>query len=180
MLVIGVDLGFNLGFGVLETGKPALSGTRRVEGSSIFLGIAGRSVDRIVRELIQIHRPTVLAFASPFIGRRGFVTPVQLRPIMSFPTIVEMVCAELQLRCVEWDESRARLAFLGKGNLPAGTKAIKKAVMQACRDRGWPVMDDHSGDALCIAAYTLARLCPDKAHESQPLFQAKVARKRRK
>lgn len=171
MKALGVDCGFDFGWGALEHGHLAESGTRRVEGTSTLLGKAVRSVDRIMRELIQAHRPTVVAFASPFIGRR--VTPVQLRPVMIFPAIVEAVCDELQIQCVEWSESKARLSFLGEGNVPHLSKKIKKAVMQACRDRDWPVMDDHAGDALCIAAYTLDRLCPDQAHQTQPLFQAK-------
>lgn len=179
MRALGVDCGFDFGWGMLEHGHLAESGTRRVEGTSTLLGKAGRSVDRIMRELIQVHRPTVVAFASPFIARRGKVTPVQLRPIMSFPTIVEMICEELHIQCVEWDEHKARLSFLGEGNLPNTSEKIKKAVMQDCRDRGWPVMDDHAGDALCIAAYTLNRLCPDQAHQTQPLFQAAPPARRR-
>lgn len=177
---MGVDCGFSFGFGVLGDGKPVHSGTRRVEGSSVLMGKAVRSVDRIMRELIQVHRPAVIGFASPFIARQGKVTPTQLRPIMAFPSIVEAICDELHIRCVEWDEHRARLAFLGKGNLPATSEKIKRAVMQDCRDRGWPVTDDHAGDALCIAAYTLDRLCPDKAHETQPLFAVKGRHRRGK
>lgn len=170
MRVMGIDAGFNLGYGVLGDNKPVRAGSLRIEGTSILMGVAGRSCDRTVRELIQDHRPNVIVFASPFMAR--LVTPTQLRPIMSWPTIIEMICVELRIGCFEFDESRARARFLGKGNLPSKSKAIKAAVMQAVRDRGWPCPDNHAGDALCIAAYALDVLEPAGAHRTTPLFQA--------
>jgi len=170
---LGIDFGFSLGYGFLAAGANPASGSRRIEGDSIHMGCAGRCVDRVVRELILEFRPDIIAFATPFIGRVGKVTPTQLRPIMSFPTIGEMVCHELRIRCVEWDEPAARRAFVGDGNLPGKSEMIKAAIQQECRDRNWPCRDSHAGDALCIADYTLAQLDPDYAHTTTALFQAK-------
>jgi hypothetical protein len=170
MRILAVDCGFQYGYAVLERGYEPRSGSVRIEGSTgASWGKACRSFARKTYELIAEFRPTVVAHASPFCGTR--TPPAAMQAIMTFPSLVDSVCDELGIRCVEWPEARARQAFLGKNNMPAGRKKLKAAIIQACRDRGWPCVDDHAGDALCIAAYTDARLNKATAHETTPLFE---------
>lgn len=196
MRVLAIDPGLTLGFAALGDGRPPCSGSRALRGNSRRLGVSGRHCDEILRQLILQERPKVIVFATPFVGqRRGKpvriqgklywpdaapVQPDSIRPLMSFMTIVEMVCDELKIRCVELDESEARRAFLGK--VPKKSADIKEAVMAGCRSRGWPCTDDHAGDALCVASRALEILAPDASHEVTQLFSGPVRKpaKRRK
>lgn len=172
MRALGIDNGFHTGYGVLGSDVRSASGTLKLKGSSVYMGVACRHLYGITKDLIEEYRPDVVAFAIPFIGR--LVTPVQLRPIMGLPCIVEMVCSKAGVRCVEWSEGEARKAFLGKGQLPGKSDAIKAAVQQECRNRGWPFPDGHAADALCIADYTLVNLDETWAHRGTALFQSSL------
>jgi len=59
--------------------------------------------------------------------------------------------------------------------VPRSSKEIKAAALQFCRDRRWACPDDHSADALLIAAYVLALKNPDRQHELLPLYQRRRA-----
>jgi hypothetical protein len=185
--VLALDAGMTMGFGALGGGSPPSSGSRRLRGDARHLGIAGRHCDEVVRQLILAERPDVIAFASPFVGqmwdakRKRFIPiqPDSIRPLMSFLTIVEMICDELRIRCVEVSENECRSAFL-EGKVPCGTEAIKAAVIRACHQRGWPATDDHAADSLCVASRALEIVEPSTSHETTPLFTvAKPARKKR-
>lgn len=179
MRVLAIDAGMSMGFAALGGGKLPVSGSRSLRGGPREMGKAGRHCDEILRQLILQERPQVIAFAAPFVGminRKGAngpmrmaVQPDSIRPLMSFLTIIEMVCDELKIRCVELDEPEARRAFLTA--VPRKSKDIKIAVQRACFARGWPCMNDHAGDALCVAAFALEVLDPDHSHEMTPLFQ---------
>lgn len=185
MRVLAFDAGFTMGYGALGGGRAPTSGSRRLRGDARTLGIAGRHCDSVVRELILAEKPQVIVFATPFVGqRRGKpvrvqgrlywpdaapVQPDSIRPLMSFLTIIEMVCDELRIRCLELSEPEARRAFLGKA--PQKSADIKAAVMRECRTRCWPCTDDHAGDALCVASLALEIVAPDGALQVAPLFQ---------
>jgi hypothetical protein len=189
--VLAIDAGFTLGYGAIGGGKPVTSGSIQLRGTARQMGVAGRDCDDIVRSLILAERPDVIAFASPFVGQtfskpiivngqkiwgKGApIPPDNIRPLMSFLTIIEMVCDELRIRCVEISESEARRAFMTA--VPRKSKDIKLAVMRACRLRGWPFNSNHAADALCVASRALEILEPKTAHQTTPLFA--VAPKRR-
>jgi len=168
--VLAFDAGMNFGFGALGGDKPISSGSRRLRGDARHLGIAGRHCDEVVRQLILAERPDVIAFASPFVGSRGGrpVQPDSIRPLMGFLMLVECICEELRIRCIELDEPECRRAFLTK--VPRKSKDIKAAIISACRQRGWPSVDDHSCDALCVASRALEIVEPGASHETTPLF----------
>lgn len=185
MRILAIDAGFRTGYGALGNGIEPRSGSRPIRGGARQMGIAGRDFDGVVRQLILKERPAVVAFASPFVGQTwtkptfingqkvwGKASPIppdSIRPLMSFLTIVEMICDELRIRCVEVDEPECRRAFLT--SVPRKSADIKIAVMRGCRLRGWPAMDDHAADALCVASRVLEILSPRSAHETTPLFQ---------
>lgn len=173
-----------MGFGALGGNRNVSSGSRRLRGNARQMGIAGRHADQVIRELILAERPDVIAFAMPFVGQTfakpiivngkkiwGKGSPIQpdsIRPLMSFLTIIEMICDELKIKCCELSEPECRRAFLTK--VPRRSKDIKAAVMRGCRLRGWPFDSDHSADALCVASRALEILEPGSAHEVTPLF----------
>jgi hypothetical protein len=168
--VLAIDPGLTFGFGAVGGGRPPASGSRRLNGNARQMGVAGRHFDGLLRGLILRERPTVMAFASPFVGMKGgfAVQPDSIRPLMSICTLVEMIGDELKIRVVEVDEPEARRAFLTA--VPRRSAAIKIAVQRACFERGWPCATDHAGDALCVAAWALECVAPDVSHKTTPLF----------
>lgn len=191
MRVLAIDAGFHMGFCAMGDGLSVRAGSRLIRAGS--LGSAGRRCDEILRELIFEHRPQVLAIAKPFVSnvhrknpRTGKselvpVNPDSLMPLMLFTGIVHMVADELRIPCPNnVVESEARGAFLEV--VPRKSKDIETALIQGCRDRGWPCCDGHAASASCIAAFVLSELEPARAHETTPLFQGlhvdRVAKRR--
>jgi hypothetical protein len=185
MRVLAIDAGLTCGYAALGGNMKVVSGSRELRRDGDNRGVTARHFDQILRSLICDQKPTVIAFATPFVGSiRGKpfilngrkiwpsarpVDPKALRPLMGIIWHIEAVADELHLRCTEWDESTARRAFLTK--VPRKSKDIKAAVIRACRQRGWPACDDHAADALVIASYVLEVLEPHSAHLTTPLFQ---------
>lgn len=175
--ILGIDPGLNLGFGVRERGRDGAppSGSFRIGPNAKHLGERLHTYAHRVRELIVEHKPTHVIVAEPFISR--VATPSALLPLFSFMGMTEYVVylatqgafPDLVIRGVS--EQKARGYFIPPP-APKGTDAIKRAAVQACRDRGWDVCDNHAADALIVADYALARLDPEHAHESHPLFIA--------
>lgn len=184
--VLALDIGKNLGFGLLDSASPEVkSGSLEILQTWHPLGAAALTFERRVEELIDKFKPTHIAVARPFVrrGRGGVMvdTPDNLVPMFGAFVLLHRI---VQVRglpplMVE-QESDARSHLVGKNMMMAKSVAIKRAVMQACRDRGWPCRDDHAGDALCIAAAALERLQPKKAHQTTPLFIAAGAPPKRR
>jgi len=170
MRVIAIDPGMNLGWALLG-GKEPLSGSVRMAGSPAKMGQVMRHADRTIRELIAVHRPDVIALATIFIGSRGGrpVDPHSISAVMGVKFKAEEIADELRIRAVEISEPECRRAFLTA--VPKKSKAIKAAVMRACRLRGWPAGSEHAADAYCVAARAMEILDPVAAHEMTPLFQ---------
>lgn len=182
MLVLSFDLGRHLGFALLGPGV-VRSGSREILKTWQPFGAAIIILENRLQALIDQHKPDVLGTARPFVrrGRLGSMvdTPQNLVPMFGAFTILHRV-AEINMLPLEIiQESDARSAMLGKGNMPRGSDALKKAIIQSCRDRGWPACNDHAGDALCIAAAVMEKIRPGYAHETTPLF-ATAPRARRK
>lgn len=173
MKVLAIDAGFRLGYGVLG-GDTVLSGSHALPGSSKNLGLALYAMQQRLEHFVDVHKPDIIVIARPFISRKA--TPESLRPLFSMYGMVEYVAHARSMRCGEVAENTARKEFLGTDNLPSDSKRIKKAVIQACKDRGWPATDDHAADSLCVAAYALSRLQPAQSHETAPLFESSKRR----
>lgn len=186
MRVLAIDLGRQLGFGLLG-GERVLSGSREVVKRWSPLGPSFLMLEDKIQGLIDIHMPNVLACATPFVrrGRGGAMidTPQNLVPMFGCYAVLHMLAADNRIPLETIEESHARSVMLGRF-MPRKSDAVKLAIQKACRERGWPVCDDHAGDALCIAAAITERLAPAEAHLTTPLFIAASAhpppRKRRR
>lgn len=177
--VLSIDIGKQLGFGLLGPGVTVRSGSLEILQSWHPLGAAALTFENRVGGLIDQHQPTHLAVARPFVRRfRGKMidTPDNLVPMFGAFMVLHRLAAVRGLPPpLVMQESDARSHLVGKNMMMAKSAAIKKAVMQACRDRGWPCRDDHAGDALCVAAAALEQLQPSRAHQTTPLFVAASA-----
>lgn len=192
--VMALDMGITVGWAVLGDGVGAVAGNRNLKGTARQMGMVGRKFDALLRDLILRYRPTVICFATPFVGQiyikpritngkkiAGRYQPISsdtVRPLLGLTTVAEMICDELHIRAAEVEEPDARRAFLT--GVPRKRKDIKAAVMRACELRGWPVTCDHEADAFCVASHVLEQLHPGRSHELTPLFMAVPARQAKK
>lgn len=181
--VLAIDLGKRAGYAVMG-GPRVLSGSHEIVKRWAPLGASLLTLEDRLYTLILAHKPDVVACATPFVrrGRGGAMidTPVNLVPMFCCFGVLHMLCDAMGIRLETIEESRARKVMLGDF-LPRKSAAVKEAIMRACRSQGWPVTNDHAGDALCIAAAITERLDPAKSYEMTPLFQAApTMRSRRK
>lgn len=167
--VMGIDLGFSLGWGVVEFGKPTLSGTYRVPGSVEEFGEAMTACFNFVSALLRRHRPDVIIMAELWVRKNPVPTAQSLQAIFAFHGVVQMAAYDLRgILCLEENEARVRGYWHDPA--PRGTDACKRAALQFCADRGWPAGSHHAADALVMAAYGLAIKRPDRQHELLPAF----------
>ena len=178
-------MGKRTGFGLLG-GDEVLSGSLEVTDNWTPLGSKMRRLGGKLRTLITDMRPDLIGVARPFVrpfafkaGKRVVKDTTQnLVPMYGAFTVLHMLADDMGIPIEVLEEGEARRVFLGKF-LPGKSDAIKRAIIQACRDRGWPCTDDHAGDALCVSAALVERHSPSAKHETTPLFIAMPAKKRK-
>jgi hypothetical protein len=173
--VLGVDIGARAGFGLL-TPDEFRSGSFGFLDKWFPLGQSCITWEAKMREKIQEYRPEHIALARQFLRpfKDGKVkdSPVNLIPLYWGFATVAKIGAEMGVR-VHWEyESDARLLLLGKGNMPAKSEPLKKAVWEACRSRGWRCCDYNASDATCLAAAVVEKLNKGAGHQTAPLFLA--------
>jgi hypothetical protein len=173
---LAFDFGFRMGYAFVKPDAIPQSGSYPIGGSSEALGVAGRSLDGVARQLILKFRPSLLAYSSPWFGPKSDLD--LLRPIIGWGMVVEMIADELHLECIEVNETEARHALMGF--VPQRRIAIKRAVMTTMRHRGWPCKDADAADATCVACHALSIHEPENAHTIMPLFQGKSGKARKK
>ncbi len=167
MKVLTIDNGKTLGFALLE-GAKASSGSYKVLDSWTPLGEKALIYERRVRGLIVQHQPDVIGTAAQFVNR--FTTTDNGVPLFWAFGCVLKLAAELGIRSEIVIEGEARSAMLGSIPIPKGSEAKKRAIWQACLDRGWRCTNFDASDALCIAVAVQERLQPKRAHLRTPLF----------
>lgn len=169
------DLGLNVGWSVLESGKTPIAGSFRIHRRAADLGGVGVDFEQRAAELFAQYKPEAVGRAARFINR--FSQPVALGPVFGLSMVLDMMAMKRRLPHYEIAESDARKAFLGK--IPKGSKAIKAAIIAECHSRGWWAADDHGCDAQCVGVHILSILEPERSHEATPLFQKPMRKKGR-
>ncbi len=164
--ILSWDLGLSVGYAIIKAGVPPVAGSFRIPFRAYQLGEIAVHFEQMASEIMVRSKPDVIVRATRFVGHK--VNPTQIGPLFGLSMKLDEMALRRRLRCFEVYEAEARDAFLSK--VPRGTKAIKRAVMDACAERGWPVKDDHSCDAIVVGIHTLSMLSPNTAHESTPLF----------
>lgn len=167
MRVLAIDAGFTAGYAVFGDGIAPFSGSRVVPGSYVEMGRAAFGFESIVRELLKEASPEGMALAKPFVGK--FQNPNTLGPIFGFDAVAQKVAYEFGVPCYHVFEPSARAEFI-KGLPRLRGASIKEKVIHACLLRGWPVVDDHAADALCVAAYAYGQLVPLGGYKTLPIF----------
>lgn len=167
-----------------QTGWAILEGSRAESGSLLFvekwwpdLGGAAVEYDRKMRDKIAEARPDVLAIATQFVSRRD-TTQNSLPLFWAYGNFLKMA-HEMGLPCEIINEGEARSKMLGKDvPMPRGSEAKKRAIWQACRDRGWYCSDHNCSDALCVALAAQERLDPENSYRNTPLFRSAPHRRK--
>ncbi len=168
--VLGIDLGKNLGFGLVGRGQP-VSGIHVICKKWAPLGPNLLMLEDRLHSLIVKHKPDILATASQFVNLHKATTD-NLIPIFSCFGVLNMLAAATGIPLMFTYEGTARTAFLGDGMVPQGTEKAKGAIYQGCLDRGWRACGLDASDALCVASWAHGKATPGMAHETTPLFQA--------
>lgn len=176
MLVLAIDLGKSLGFGVAG-GAELHAGCFQLFDAWWPLGRSAHILRRKFNELIDEFNPDMLGVARPFVryGKKGggiLDTPQNLIPQFGAFYLLHEVAEDRGLPVpYVMQESEARSLLLGP-DYPRDSERAKQAVWQACLDRGRRCPTKDASDALCVALGVLERLQPGRAHESTPLFTA--------
>lgn len=162
------DLGLNVGWAALESGKRPIAGSFRIQRRAQDLGGIAVDFEQRAAELFAEHRPDVVGRAARFINK--FSNPVAIGPYFGLSMKLDEMAVRRRLPHYEVAEQDARKAFLDR--VPRGSIAQKRAVIAACYQRGWWAADDHGCDAQCVGVHILGILEPERSHEATPLFQA--------
>lgn len=170
--VLGFDVGFNLGWGVVQHDGPVSSGTIKIPGSVINFGLSMFEAEKEIRQVVARVVPRLIIVAEPWVQHSPPPTATALRPIMAFEGLVEKIGYEAGIEVIEENEARVRGYF----KIPSRPHIKKNvAVAQYCAAMGWPADSEHSGDALVMAAYGLGLRVPDRQHELLPMFRKRRA-----
>lgn len=107
--------------------------------------------------IIKHHRIFKVIFEAPFVGKRPAAHAVVCKMI----GVIELVCMDHDIPCVEVTSGEWRKQFFGAVRAP---KAIPKSqrrawlkgqAIGACNDRGWQIGNDDEADAAGILNFVL-------------------------
>ena len=180
-LILAVDLGLQIGLAILEPGARPRVAYFRIPHSARDLGLIAIYFEEKMEGIIGRTKPDVIVRATRFINRQS--NPLCISPYFGLSMVLDAMAIRRHIKSMEVSEQDARKAFLG--NIPRGSKAIKRAIRAACLQMNYPVHDEHSCDAIVVGVHTLSILVPEIAHTMTPLFEgqqepAKCRRRRAK
>jgi Holliday junction resolvasome RuvABC endonuclease subunit len=136
--------------------EPILGAYRPLQAGARH-GVLMGSVRDWLDGMLKAHRIHKLCFESPFVGFNVKGYGVVCKMI----GVIELVCDDHEISCVEVSPSEWRKTFIGCTRAPASIpKAQRRAWLKgqaigACRDRGWDVENDDEADAAGILNHVL-------------------------
>lgn len=155
MRVLGIDAGTRVGFGLIEPRRAPVSGSRAIAKDASHLGRLLTEYESFLTTLISQQRPHKIVVARLFIWRTD--TENNVLPLFGLVAMTHAIAYECGVPIESVAESAARRAFLAPAKIPKGSEAIKAAIFNSCRARGWRACDHNASDALCIASYASAQ-----------------------
>lgn len=168
-LTLALDLATVTGFALGDLAGIKVSGSRRMPKTGDDLGYFAHAYRTWLTTGLQRHKPARVVFEQPIMRGEGS-SLVTLRKLYGLAWQTELTCRDLKIPCQEVNMSDWRVHFLGKGNVPRKREAVKAAVMQMCRVRGFEFDDDNEAEAIAILDYALACATPAFAINASPLF----------
>lgn len=151
-------------------GQPRFK-TLRQELDGDDLGPIGAGFRWWMVGIIQDCKPTHIAFEAPWVpsggreGSRNTGTRIP-RLLIGLAFLAESIAAEFGIDCSEAAPQTVRRHFVGHGR----PDDPKETVMARCRQLGWPIRNDHEGDAGALWSYTQSLLDPKFSYRTTPLL----------
>lgn len=172
MRILCFDLATRIGWAWAEDKAAPVHGVHRLPSTGDDLGRFLHAARQWIDGKITEVEPHLIVYESPIL--RMATQLATLRKLYSLASIAELVAID---RCVKVEEAalgKIRTNFLGAGNCPRESVAIKRAIVHRCRERGWHPQDDNDADALALLDYARAIKIDGWAHEIG-LFANEVA-----
>lgn len=149
--ILALDLGLTTGWAFGTGEKPP------VASSIVFShlrgdGERGAAFRQWLEAKIEGLDPAIVVREEPIKFHKGFRASVIAHGLA---WEVDTTCYLLGCNCMMQPASSHKKHFTGSGN------AKKPQVIKACLDRGWPVVDENSADAMALYDFTLAHKFPE-------------------
>lgn len=141
MTVFALDLATSTGWAVVD-GDRLDVGTWTLEGCR---GEKGEALEALLLDVIERHRPDLIAFEEPLFFRGGGALL-----LAGLQFTVERICERTRTTYVSVPVSTLKLFATGSG------RAKKPAMIQAAEDATGRTMNEHEADAFHVARWALA------------------------
>lgn len=107
-----------------------------------------------------------IVYEQPYVNARtNQRTAVRL---FGMAGLLEFLCERRAIECRKINIGDARRHFIGAKAAAGKREAVKKATIDQCEARGWPVVDDNEADALALMDYALPRIVDPAAIKWRP------------
>lgn len=130
--------------------EPPSAGARH----GVMLGAVRDWLDTTLK-VYHVHK---LCFETPFSG----LNPKNFGVVCKLVGVIELVCDDHEIPCVEVSPPEWRKAFIGRAQAPKDIPRhhrrqwLKKRAMEACALRKWNVKNDDEAEASGILNFVLA------------------------
>ena len=146
--ILGIDPGYGrCGFGVIVAdGQDIIVKDHGVSTtqSGIELGVRLSEIARDIEELIELHKPDVVAIEKLFFATNAKTAMA----VAEARGAILLTCARAGQEVVEITPNQVKVALTGNGK--ADKKAVEEMVVRICNLKKSPKLDDAS-DAIAIA-----------------------------
>jgi Holliday junction resolvasome RuvABC endonuclease subunit len=156
-MLVSLDLSGKTGWTSGYVHQRPLFGTEIFKAPPTDVGTFMQVFNRWLLAIIKQTNPEIVIFESPILPRQARLTT--LRRLYGMAALVQLHCAEQQIRCEEAQPSTIKQFWTGDG------WAKKPAMIEMAMARGYRVTDDNQADALALRFYMIHQLYPEAARK---------------
>lgn len=179
--LLSLDLATRLGWacGDAFEGEPA-SGSFLLPSTGDDVGAFLKAYHLWLIARMAEFQPDIVVMEAP-LPATGKTTQTTLLKLWGLCSHTEFVASFKGVTCRQVNVSEWRSAFVGKGHgriSKPKTVAQRSTypVIQACRQRGWNIVDDNEADALGLWVYAIRFVCPGREARFDPLARGRTPR----
>lgn len=150
--VIALDLATVTGWAVWRPAGSVAYGSRRLGRAGDADGAFFAGYHSWLADMITVEQPAAIVFEAPWVGPDTHQQTA--RRLMGLAVVTELVAHLREIpRVREVNVASVRKHFVGNGR--GERAAMKRAVIEGCRQRGWDPKDDNAADALAVLDFAL-------------------------
>lgn len=149
LTVLAVDPSFNPGFCVRQGELIIILGSRKFGQRKKRVAL----FHQLIEELFETHRPDVVVTERPFVRH---ITACG--PMYGTTTLLRLACDLTGTPLLVTVPAQHQSAFLRPKKLPRKSAAIKQAMLEQCKKRGWNPSNHDEADALSLADFAVKHL----------------------